>query len=68
LAYVVEVFAQGDLAADEFMSQVVVLLLQAHVSLLQTTVLPLSRGREESRRKRAGEERGVKEKESRREE
>lgn len=39
--YVVKVFAQGNLAADQLVCQVVVLLLQAHVGLLQTTVLPL---------------------------
>ena len=51
VAYVVKVLAQSYLAADEFVGQVVVLLLQTHVRLLQPTVLPL-----ETRREREEEE------------
>ena len=46
LAYIVKVLAQSYLAANQFMCQVVVLLLQTHVGLLQTTILPLDRAGE----------------------
>ena len=38
----VQLVAQCDLAGDQFVGEVVVLLLQTHVGLRQTLVLPLS--------------------------
>lgn len=61
IAYIVEVFAEGDLATDEFMGQVVILLLQTHVGLLQAAILSLDR-----ERKRMEKQEGKKEDEERR--
>lgn len=43
LRYLVEVVPKGNLAGDQFMGQVVILLFQPHTGLLETTVLPLDK-------------------------
>lgn len=55
LSYVVQVFAQSYLTADEFMCQIIILLLQTHVGLLQPSILTLEGERERFReRQRTG--------------
>lgn len=41
LCYLVKVVPKGNLAGDQFMGQVVILLFQSHTGLLKTTVLSL---------------------------
>lgn len=39
--YLVQVIPQGNLAGDQLMGQVVILLLQSHTCLLKASVFPL---------------------------